>query len=359
MGSYNDRLQSLFKKMKTEEIPALLISKPENCRYLTGFTGSSGFLLMTKDTATFLTDFRYVEQANNQLPKGVEVIKHEFPMAKTLAEISSSKGISQMYFEKNHISYENYEKYAYHLGDIDFLPTNDLVAELRTVKDKGEIELLSKAVNIADQAFVHIINFIEEGVIERDLALELEYFMKQQGAEDIAFDIIVASGERSALPHGVASNKKIKQSEFIKMDFGAVYKGYCSDITRTVVLGEASEEQQRVYDLVFQAQMNALDNIHAGMTGKRADNFARSTIEKEELSNRFGHGLGHGVGLEVHESPRLSPNHEDVLKPGMTVTVEPGVYIPGWGGVRIEDIVLIKETGCEVLTRSTKDFIEI
>ncbi|ACB85292.1 M24 family metallopeptidase [Natranaerobius thermophilus] len=353
-----DRLNRLRGKMSEHDIPALFVTKQENCRYLTGFTGSSGFILVTQDESYFLTDFRYVEQAEEQIPKDFKVIKHEFPMVKTLNELLKKLNIDQIYLEKNHITYEDYERYQENL-EADIIPEKDLVSELRKIKDKEEVEILSKAIHIADEAFVHIVNFIEEGVTERDLALELEYFMKKQGAEDISFDIIVASGHRSSLPHGVASNKKIQNGEFIKMDFGAKYQGYCSDMTRTVVLGKASEEQKKIYDLVFQAQMNALDNIHAGLTGKEADSFARLTIEKEDYGNYFGHGLGHGVGMKVHESPRLSPNHEDELVPGMTVTVEPGVYIPQWGGVRIEDIVLVQEQGCEVLTRSTKDLIEI
>ncbi|OWZ84034.1 M24 family metallopeptidase [Natranaerobius trueperi] len=355
----NNRLKKLNDIMKEKGISSLLVTKPENRRYLTGFTGTSGYLLITPQKNIFLTDFRYVEQANEEIYEGIEVVKHEFPMTKTLNEILGDLNVSTLYFEKNYITYETYEEYQQKLSNTTLQPSVDLVSEIRKIKDEDEIDTLKEAIKISDEAFLHIVNFIEEGVTERELSLEMEHFMKEKGAEKVSFDIIVASGERSALPHGVASEKKIKNGDFVKMDLGACYKGYCSDITRTVVLGEATEEQRKIYEMVLQAQMNAIRSIKAGMTGKEADETARCIIHKEGYGDKFGHGLGHGVGLEVHESPRLSPNHEETLKPGMTVTVEPGVYLPGWGGVRIEDIIVVKENGCEVLTQATKDLLEI
>ncbi len=353
------RMGNLQKKLLDHNMPALLVLEPVNYYYLTGFTGSSGFLVVTPSKAILLTDFRYEEQAQNQVHKDVIVQKHDFPMYKTLQLTLDKLEICDLFFEKHYLTYEGYEYYRENLEGINLLPSYDLVAEMRTIKEESEIEALKKAVKIADEAFIHIINYITADVTEKELALELEYFMKRKGAEKLPFDIIIASGERSALPHGVASNKKLKKGDFVKMDFGACAQGYCSDMTRTVVLGSADRKQKQVYELVLKSQLNALRNITAGIPAWKADSYAREIIKSENLGPNFGHGLGHGVGMKVHELPRLSPRHDQILKAGMTTTIEPGVYIPGWGGVRIEDIVVIHDNGVEVLTQSTKDLIEI
>ena len=356
---FKRRVAQLTEQMQDKGIQALMITDSKNRMYLSGFTGSSGVLIVTLKGTYLLTDFRYIEQAQAQVDESIQVVQHEQPVTKTILELMMELTIKELVFEKHHLAYGRYETYQKELEGIHLIPGEDLVSQLRLVKDEQEIKLMEKAIAIADEAFLHIINYIEEGVKERDLSLELEHFMKSQGASAAAFEIIVASGERAALPHGVASDKKLKKGEFVKMDFGAKYQGYCSDITRTVVLGNASNKQKEIYNLVLAAQTNALEMIETGLTAKQADRLARSIIEKSGYGEYFGHGLGHGIGLNVHENPRLSPHYDTQLAEGMTVTIEPGVYIPGFGGVRIEDIIVMKASGCQVLTQSTKELIEI
>jgi len=242
--------------------------------------------------------------------------------------------------------------------DVDSLnPLESLVEELQMIKDQAEIEKIKKAVEIADQGFQFLIDFIKPGKSEKEVALELEFFMKRQGGEANAFDFIVASGKRGALPHGVASEKKIEIGDLVTIDFGTVYQGYHSDITRTLAVGEPSASLRDIYELVLTAQQKVIAEIKAGMDCFDADKIARDFIAEAGYKDNFGHGLGHGVGLEIHEAPRLSYTSKDVLKAGMVVTDEPGIYVSGLGGVRIEDDLLITESGCEVLNSATKELV--
>ena len=234
------------------------------------------------------------------------------------------------------------------------VPTSRVVESLRAVKDEGERDAIRKAAAIADRAFERILEELRPGRTEREIALRLEFMMREMGADGASFDIIVASGPRSALPHGVASDRVLEKGDLVTLDFGASYRGYCSDITRTVVLGEPNDAQRRIYETVREAQQAAVDAIRPGMTGKEADRVARDRIKASGYEKYFGHGTGHGLGMEVHEAPRLSPRGEEILEPGMVVTVEPGIYLPEFGGVRIEDDVIVTEDGREVLTQSPK-----
>ncbi len=363
---HNTRKDGLIKQLKQAEMESFLITDPVNIRYICGFTGTSGFLLVTQKRSTLLTDFRYIEQAESETKgiKDLQVIKHDYPVSKTIQEIASGLNTKTIYFEKKHLTYDGYEKLKAKLDDIDFIPHEGMVESLRMQKDESEINKIEAACEISDAAFSHIISYIRPGVKERDLSIELEYYMKKSGAEGISFDIIVASGERSSLPHGVASDREIKPGDLLKMDFGAVYNGYCSDITRTLMLATQGERekiktQEKIYEIVLKAQTEALKGIEPGMTVKDADNLARNVIIEAGYGKYFGHGLGHGIGLKVHESPTLSINSNDVLKENMVFTVEPGIYLPDKGGVRIEDTVQLKPEGCTALTKSTKKLIII
>ncbi|EMT40394.1 Xaa-Pro aminopeptidase [Thermoanaerobacter thermohydrosulfuricus] len=352
----NKRLQNLRELMKEKDIEAFVIYKFVNVTYITGFTGDDSVALVTHDKAIFITDGRYTEQAQKEV-KDFEVIEHKTGIKEVLKEYIKTLEIKKLAFEEN-ISYGQYRELKEHL-EIELIPQANLVETLRMVKDEEEIENIKKAQNITDRAFEHLLKFIKVGMTEKEVALELEYFMKKQGAEDLSFDTIVASGKRSSLPHGKASEKVIEKGDFVTIDFGCKVGGYCSDMTRTIVIGKASEKQKEIYNIVLEAQQKAIDNIRAGITSKEADLLARSVIEEKGYGQYFSHSLGHGVGLEVHEAPSLSFKKEEILKEGAIVTVEPGIYIPDFGGVRIEDMVLLKEDGVINLTKSPKYLIEL
>lgn len=355
----NRRLEALRAIMKTEELEALLVTHPVNRKYLTGFTGTAGYAVVTERHAWLITDFRYITQAAEQ-SAGFEIIEHGTAPLETVAETLRGVGVPSLGFEQRHVTYGTYRSCVEQFGEsFPLIATDGLVERLRRIKDAAELDTMRRAIAIADAAFDHIRTIVRPGLRERDVAFELEMFMRRQGASGSSFDTIVASGERSALPHGVAGSREIGRGEFVTMDFGAVYGGYCSDLTRTVVVGTPSARHRELYDIVLEAQLAALAGIRAGITGKEADALARNVIADRGYGDRFGHGTGHAVGMEIHESPRLSKTDETVLEAGMVVTVEPGIYIPGFGGVRIEDVVVVTERGCDRLTSSPKEFITI
>ncbi len=349
-----NRLERMRQKMHEEGIDAYVVLRPENGRYLSGFTGGEATLYVTAEKAILLTDFRYIEQAKGEAPE-FEIVKTGQDHFEALAEIGQQA--QRVGFEGDFVTFLNYEKLIKGFPQAELLSLPDLVSYLRAVKDQTEIEKLRQAVKIADDAFASVIKTIEIGQTEVEIALDLEYTMRRAGASGGSFDFIVASGVRSALPHGSASSKKIQLGEFLTMDFGAIYEGYCSDITRTVFLGEPEEKHQEVYQVVLAAQRAGIAAVAPGRTGKEVDAVARKIIVDAGYGEYFGHGLGHSVGLAIHEGPNLNMREERVLEPGMVITVEPGIYIPDWGGVRIEDIVLVTENGCEVLTQAPKEFI--
>lgn len=352
-----NRLELVRMQLEQEGIDALLVESPTNRRYITNFTGTAGVALITSREAFFVTDFRYVEQAKNQC-EGFTVIEHENGLSKEINKILKTQKVTSVGFEKAYTTYEKYDTYR-EAFNAELVPVAGIIENLRLFKSRDELKTMQKAAEIADAAFEHIVTYIKPGVREREIANELEFYMRNLGAESSSFDIIVASGERGARPHGVASNKQVEKGDMITMDFGAYYEGYCSDITRTVAVGEPSDEMQRVYDTVLKAQLKSLEHIKAGMTGVEADAIARDYIYAEGYEGYFGHGLGHGLGMDVHEEPRLSPKGNLQLEPGMVVTVEPGIYLPGKGGVRIEDDIVITEDGNERLTLSEKSLKKI
>lgn len=351
-----ERLQALLEDYKIE---GLLVTEPANRRYLSGFTGSAGILLVTTKEARLITDFRYVEQAQDQAPE-CKIVQYSKEITATIEQNCLELNVKNLGFEKNNLTYAQYELYREKMSRLTLVPTGDLVEELRTFKEPEEIAAIIRAQELADEAFEHIIKFLRPGLVEIEVAVELECYMKKNGAEDRSFDFIVASGWRSCLPHGTATEKVLTSGDLLTMDFGAVYRGYHSDITRTVIIGEIAEAKQKeIYDIVLEAQLAALSGIRPGMEAQELDQLARAVIGKYGYGPNFGHGLGHGVGLAVHENPSISPKGNTVLEPGMVVTIEPGIYLPGWGGVRIEDMVVITESGFTNLTKSPKELMEL
>jgi len=352
------RLLRLRESMQDQKLEAVFITNAFNRKYLSGFTGSSGYLIITLDRAILLTDFRYMTQAPSQAHY-FEVIEHGPKAIDSVKEILTNLAITKLGFEQNEITFGLYQSYAGSLNPIELIPTDQLVEKLRMYKDSAELKIIQEAADLADQTFSYILTKLTPGISEKEIALDMEIYMRKHGATSSSFDTIVASGERSALPHGVASERILQLNEFVKLDFGAYYQGYCSDLTRTVVLGKPTEKHKQIYDIVLEAQLQALDKLKPGMTGREADAVARDVIRKAGFADYFGHGTGHGLGMEIHEAPRLSLQSDAVLEAGMVVTVEPGIYIPGFGGVRIEDDVVITENGIRILTHSSKDFIVI
>jgi len=349
------RVAGLREKLEAKGLSAMLIGSPINRRYLTGFTGSAGYVLITKEQSYLLTDFRYMTQAPQQAT-GFKVIEHGAKVMDTVKELLQSEGIASLGFEQDHVTYGVYSGYTEQLTPISLVPVSGLVEELRIIKDAEELKIMQRAADLADETFSHVLTLLKAGKTEREIDLEMEMFMRSRGATSSSFDTIVASGERSALPHGVASDRVIQGNEFVTFDFGALLDGYCSDLTRTVALGSPDPKLKEIYDIVLEAQLHALAHIKPGMTGREADALARDIITRYGYGEYFGHSTGHGLGMEVHESPRLSKASDDILKPGMVVTVEPGIYLPGLGGVRIEDDIVITETGIQILTSSSKDY---
>ncbi|MEK3723854.1 M24 family metallopeptidase [Paenibacillus sp. FSL H8-0034] len=350
------RLDKLRYALQEQGLQAILITNATNRQYMTGFTGSSGYVLISESKAYLLTDFRYMTQAPKQAI-GYEVVEHAPKAMATVKDLLLKLGITKVGFEQDDMTYGTFLSTSDALNGVQLQATSGLVEKLRMIKDASELAVMQEAADLADRTFDHILSFIQTGAKEIDIALEIEIFMRKNGATSTSFETIVASGERSALPHGKASERVIQTNEFVKLDYGAYYKSYCSDITRTVVVGQPTDKHKEIYHIVLEAQLEALDKIRPGMTGKEADAIARNVIKRHGYGDYFGHGTGHGLGMEIHEAPRLSVQGDTVLTPGMTVTVEPGIYLPGFGGVRIEDDIVITETGIHILTHSSKDLI--
>ncbi|QKG84203.1 aminopeptidase P family protein [Kroppenstedtia pulmonis] len=352
------RLQQLRKSMEEKKWEAFLISHPINRRYLTGFTGSAGWVLVTPDRQYLISDFRYGVQGREEAPD-FEFVQYDRNPFATVREKCEEQGIRSVAFEQDDMTVALYRKLEEILEGIKPLPASGIVEKLRQVKDEEEIRIMKQAAKIADHAFKDILKEIRPGRREKEISMELEFLMRKQGATSSSFDTIVASGPRSALPHGVAGERILQKGDLITMDFGALYQGYCSDITRTVMLGQPSAKQREIYEIVLEAQQKGVAAIQPGMTGREVDAVARDLITDRGYGEYFGHSTGHGLGMEVHEPPHLSVKGETRLEPGMVVTVEPGIYLPELGGVRIEDDVLVTENGYEVLTHSPKELIII
>lgn len=353
------RLQKLENSLDDLQIDAVLIRDSYNRRYLSGFTGSNAYLYISKNTKKLLTDFRYTEQANKQSPDFDIIDYTKIGLLKILNDIIDKDNAKTIGFEDETISYKEFITYEKGLKNVELLPIGDTVEKIRMIKDEEELRCIQKAASIGDLAYEHILKFVKPGVTEKEVALEIETCMKKNGAENLSFDTIVASGLNSSKPHAEPSDKKIKEGDFVTLDFGCIYKGYCSDMTRTFVVGKASEKQKEIYNIVLEAQLKALEAVKAGCVGKDIDKIARDIITDKGYGDNFGHGLGHSVGLFIHEEPRFSYSDENVFTENMVVTVEPGIYVPGFGGVRIEDLVCVTKDGIINFVSSPKQLIEV
>jgi Xaa-Pro aminopeptidase len=350
-------LDKLRKGMHDAGVPALIVTDIPNIKWLTGFTGTYGLVLLTETEGRFLTDSRYALQAADQV-KDLKIEWFQSPVTgdEFLAKSISDMGLSKVAFESAYVTYSTFEKWRTRLEGVELFGAPDLFAPLRMVKDAQEISLVREACGLADACFDHVKRLIQPGVSEWDINLEIEFYFRKAG-HGLAFEPIVVSGERSARPHGKASEKKLEVGDFVTMDFGANVKGYCSDITRTVVVGRASDRHREVYNQVLKAEVECIKAMKPGVRAAEVDALARMILDEKGFAQYFGHGLGHGLGSVVHDFGRMNSSSQDVLEVGQVWTVEPGVYIPGFGGVRIEDDVVVTESGVEVLTKSPKDLL--
>lgn len=350
------RLARLRNFLAERQLEAVVISSLQNIAYFSGFRGDDSFVVVTPQQAAVVTDFRYIEQANKQATD-CNVVEYKQSIYDSIADICRMEKLTKIGFEGANLSYEQYSKLTKAI-ESDAVSVD--LADLREIKDAGEIGKLKKAVAISDAAFTRVLEIIRPGMTELAVAAELEDVMRRLGSERPAFDTIVASGVRGSLPHGLATDKVIEDGDLVTMDFGAVYEGYHSDITRTICVGRINDKQREIYNTVLEAQLLGTRTVKAGISGKDVDAAVRKYIIDAGYGKYFGHGLGHGVGLAIHEQPRLSPKSTcQSLVAGMAVTVEPGIYLPGWGGVRIEDTVVVTQNGCDILTASDKRLIEI
>jgi Xaa-Pro aminopeptidase len=347
-------LQRLRKRLEEKGVGAAMISNMDNVRWVTGFTGSSGLVVVDGNDGVFITDSRYDQQAREQVPDlDVYIYSNPQTMAQAAVEFAKKLGAGSVAFESEHVSFASFKNFEKEFNGIALEPVEGLAGPLRMVKTAEEIEKMKRACALADACYSHVVRMIQVGVTEYDVALDIEFYFRRNKAE-LAFAPIVVSGERSARPHGIPSEKKLEKGDFVTMDFGAKLDGYCSDLTRTVVVGEASDRHKEVYEAVLTAQMAAIAGIKPGIEAKEVDAIARNILAEKDLAQYFGHGLGHGLGSVVHDVGRMGPTSTDIVEVGQVWTMEPGVYIPDFGGVRIEDDVVVTEDGCELLTHSPK-----
>lgn len=349
-------MQSRVDKLKNsvKDNEAILISSYPNIFYYSGFTSEDAYLLISHDKQLLITDSRYTIQAKEQaVDFEVVDIKNGW---ENIFKMADSEYLG---YEENHLTVREFRAMQKKSGLKEMVEMQKLINAPRRVKDENELRIISDAERIGDEAFSYVLDRIKAGRTEREIALDIEFFMKKQGATALSFDTISASGLRSAMPHGVATDKELENGDFLTLDFGCVYNGYCSDMTRTVVIGKANDKQKEIYSIVLNAQMSAINALVAGKKCSEVDAVARNIIKDANYGENFGHGLGHSVGIEIHENPSLSPNCHDIIEEGNVITVEPGIYVEGFGGVRIEDLVAVTKDGVKNLTSSPKELIEL
>jgi len=348
-----DRLAALRTLIAEQGLDCLVVSQAENRRYMSGFSGSAGVLIISAEHALLLTDFRYYEQSARQAP-GFTLVPVSARTEETLAETIASHGWSRVGLEKHDVTLETSELWRAAASDTEWVPTKGLVESLRQYKDEHELELMAEAVRIADEAMQSMWEWIRPGVTERDVAWQLEVYMRTHGADGLSFNTIVGSGPNSALPHATLSDRPIALGDPVVVDMGALFEGYHSDLTRSFCLGHADDAYLAIWHKVLEAQLAVEQALKAGISGFEADQIARDIIYGAGYEGKFGHGLGHSVGLAIHENPRASSLSQEMLGAGVVLTVEPGIYLPEFGGVRIEDMVVITTAGCQILTACPK-----
>lgn len=357
-SNYINRTQILSSHTRKSGVEGCLVTSRANYRYFSGFSGSNAMLLITENKRYLFTDFRYTIQAHEQAPD-FEIIQETAGEEKVLLnKYLKQNKIKKLFFEDTKVSFKEYFEIKEALTGCKLQPAGDLLEKIRMYKDEDEIKNMARAAQLGDEAFFHILGLIKPGVAECDIAAEIDYYFRKRASTQ-SFEAIVAGGPNSALCHAVPSQRSFQKGDMVVLDFGCEVNGYCSDMTRTVSIGKASEEMKKIYGIVLCAQLDALACLGPEKTGSEVDAVARNIIKDAGYGDHFGHGLGHSVGLEIHENPRLSPRSVDVLEKGMTITVEPGIYIEGLGGVRIEDLCIINEQGYTNLTASSKDLIEL
>lgn len=353
-----NRFDKLFERFDSAD--CALITSDINRRYFTGMKSSAGVILAFPQKAYLLIDFRYIEKARATVTDAEVIeLKRLFPQ---IMELLKKHEAASMAIESENMTVKELNTYRHFFSDLSIVSDDSLsnsIASLRMIKDENELECIKMAQRIAEMSLEELMPFIKAGRTEREIALELNRLMFKNGAEDLSFETIALAGKNTSMPHGVPSDKKVEEGEFVLMDFGAVYNGYHSDMTRTVCVGKPSEEMEKVYNIVLQAQEAGIAAARAGIVGSALDKVSRDIIEKAGYGECFGHSLGHGVGLEIHEKPNASPNYKLPLGCGAVVTVEPGIYIEGKFGVRIEDFVILTENGCENLTKCAKNLITL
>ena len=354
MNKYTERINKLRKLMAEQGLEAFYICQRNNVSYYTGKKGDDCSLYITQDEAWIITDFRYEEMAQSL----TWLQFYETSAGHGLMDFLKSRKEKALGIERNGLSLDMYFRFWEELSQ-ELKPVMGLTEKLRQIKDPDELAAIAKAESIGDAAFTHILKYLKPGITEKEVATEIEYAMRQNGADGLSFTTIAVSGTNSSSPHGVPTDKKLENGDFLTMDYGCIYDLYCSDMTRTVAIGHATEEMVKVYDIVLKAQLNACEKIHAGLTGKECDALARDVIAAAGYGDRFGHSLGHSLGLFIHESPNYSMRCEDVIEENMVLSIEPGIYLPGKFGVRIEDIAIVKKDGIENLTHSPKELIII
>ncbi len=352
------RLKNIQKILDRNQLDGILFVSLENIRYLCGFTGSDGALLVTRGESFFLTDSRYWTQSEQEV-KGSQIVHYRKKM-EGIFSLLCDQGLKKIGFESAYLPFSAYRSLIEKLApEAKLVPVEEEIKNIRAAKDEQELDLIKTSVEIASTAYLEMIERLKEGDVEREAALDMEWSMKKGGAGALAFDIILASGKRSALPHGKASDKTVENGDFVLIDFGSEFQGYHSDQTRTVVCGKASSEHQKIYRIVKEAHDKAIDKVQPGIPIGELDKTAREHIRQEGYGDYFGHALGHGIGLAVHEDPGVNSENQSIIQEGMVFTIEPGIYIPDWGGVRIEDMVLVTSSGAELLTYIPTELKEI
>ncbi len=355
--SSSERLKRLRDTTQRRRLNALIVSNIKNVQYLSGFSGSEGMLLIAGARAMMVTDSRYFEQVKEECA-GIELIEQKRGPVKTIANLAKGLKLRALGFEANALMYSQYSELKGALGRVKLVATKGMVERLREIKDDDEIKKIKKTLRIAEAAFKSLRKRMRPGMTEKQLADVLEMEMQRGGAAGPSFRTIVAAGERAALPHAPLTDRKIGRNDMVLIDWGASWQAYNSDLTRVLFINRIDAKAREIYKIVLDAQKRAIGKIKGGVSIKEVDAAARAYIEKKGYGGNFGHGLGHGIGLEVHEGPKLNRTSRRLLKEGMVVTVEPGIYVPEWGGVRIEDMVLVKEDGCEMLSHISKDLGE-
>jgi len=354
---FTTRLDKIYKCLAKNSYDGLYITNLTNIRYLTGFTGSAGLLIILKNTSYFLTDGRYIQQSKEQIKDSkIIIIKSSYFQSISDNKILNDKNL-KIAFESNHMSFSYYSELSKIFSKIKWVSTDSIVENIAAIKDDSEIESLQTAIEITDYVFTKIIPEIKVGVTEKYIATRISYLFKMNGAEGDSYESIIAGGPRSALPHARPSDREFINGDFIVMDFGALYNGYHADMTRTLVVGTPTSRHKEIYEIVLESHLNGINTAKAGIPCCDVDLACRSIIENKSYGEYFTHSTGHGIGLEVHTLPRIHKTNQELLKSNHVITIEPGIYIPDWGGVRIEDDCLIEVNGCKPLNKSSKELI--